>query len=183
MLLFVGPLEWAAGPDLIVDALTTVVPRTADVRMVFVGCGAMRDGIAERAQRSGVGHAVRLLGHVELHQLIPPCVPRKGCPVPARQRVAQDEDVVALARRAGRPVLTTHGGPAHLVCRRARRRGGLRQSSVPGLGHGPSARGLPARGRDGRNGLRQGQGASWTEVARAYADLCARTFAELREPS
>ena len=183
MLLFVGPLEWAAGPDLIVDALTTVVPRTADVRMVFVGCGAMRDGIAERAQRSGVGHAVRLLGHVELHQLIPLLRAAEGLLVPARQRVAQDEDVVALARRAGRPVLTTHGGPAHLVCHE--HDGVVVYDNPPSLvwGMGRLLEDRRHAEEMGRNGLRQGQGASWTEVARAYADLCARTFAELREPS
>ena len=35
--------------------------------------------------------------------------------LPSRYRMPQDDAVVDLARRAGRPVVTTHGGPAHLV--------------------------------------------------------------------
>ena len=35
--------------------------------------------------------------------------------LPSRYRVPFDDAVVDLARRAGRPVVTTHGGPAHLV--------------------------------------------------------------------
>lgn len=181
MLLFVGPLEWAAGPDLVVDALPTVVSRTAQARVVFVGCGPLRGELAERAHRIGVGHAVRLLGHVELPRLIPLLRAADALVLPSRQRVAHDHDVVGLARRAGRPVITTHGGPTQGV--RHEHDGVLVYDNPPSLVWGMSRVLDDRRHADemGRNGLRQGEGASWSGVARMYADLCALTFAELRD--
>ena len=35
--------------------------------------------------------------------------------LPSRYRIPFDDAVVDLARKAARPVITTHGGPAHLV--------------------------------------------------------------------
>lgn len=181
MLLFVGPLEWAAGPDLLVEALPTVVSRTPNLRVVFVGCGALHGSLGQRAFSLGVGHVVRMLGHIELPRLIPLLRAAEGLVLPSRQRVAQDHDVVGLARRAGRPVVTTHGGPAQLV--RHEQDGVVVYDNPPSLVWGMSRLLDDRRHAEdmGRNGLRQGDGASWNGAARIYADLCARHFAELRD--
>jgi glycogen(starch) synthase len=181
MLLFVGPLEWGAGPDLIVEALPTVLSRTSNVRVVFVGCGNLHGSMADRAHRMGVGHSVRMLGHVELPRLIPLLRGSEALLMPARQRMGQDQGVVGLARRAGIPVLTTHSGPGHLV--RHEQDGLLVYDNPPSLVWGMSRLLEDRRHAEdmGQSGLQQGDGASWSGVARAYADLCARNFAELRE--
>lgn len=181
VLSFVGPLEWGAGPDLIVDALPTVLARSSNARVVFVGCGDMHGAIAERAHRMGVGHAIRMLGHVPLPRLIPLLRASEALLMPSRHRVGQDHGVVGLARRAGIPVLTTHGGPAQLV--RHEQDGLVVYDNPPSLVWGMSRLLEDRRHAEdmGQNGLQQGDGASWSGVARAYADLCATSFAELRE--
>lgn len=181
MLTFVGALEWAGGPDLIVEGLSPVLARAGNARVVFVGCGSMQGALVERARRLGVGHAVRFLGHLELPHLIPLLRASEGLVLPSRQRVAEDHGVVGLARRAAKPVLTTHGGPAQLV--QHEKDGLIVYDNPPSLVWGMS-RLLddPRHGEEmGRNGHQQGQGSNWGGVARAYADLCAAHFAELRE--
>ena len=61
MLLFVGPLEHAAGPDLLVDALPVALQRVKNLRIAFVGCGSMHDHLYNRANELHVGHAIRVL--------------------------------------------------------------------------------------------------------------------------
>ena len=75
----------------------------------------MHGHLRHRAHQLGVGHAVRLLGHVEGPLLTRLLRAAEALVLPSRYRVAFDDAVVDLARRAGRPVVTTHGGPAHLV--------------------------------------------------------------------
>jgi glycosyltransferase involved in cell wall biosynthesis len=90
---------------------------------------------------------------------------------------------VDLARRAGRAVITTHGGPAHLV---RHEENGLITYDNPGSMVWAVDRlvGDPAHAeRMGRNGRRADESAVvWGEVARHYLDLCAARFAELIEP-
>lgn len=183
LLLFVGPLESAAGPDLIVDALPTVLSRTPNVRVAFVGCGGMQDHVAHRARQVGVAHAVRLLGHRELARLVPLLRSCEALLMPARRRVDQDEGVVGLARRAGRAVLTTHGGPSHMV--KHEKDGLVVYDNPPSLVWGLSR--LLEDGqhtqRMGRNGWQQGERASWTGLARMYSDICAQGFSELTDGS
>jgi glycosyltransferase involved in cell wall biosynthesis len=129
-----------------------------------------------------VAHAVRLLGHVEG----PPLVRLLRCAaavvLPSRWRVPFDDAVVDLARRAGRPVVTTQGGPAHLV--RHEETGVVTYDNPGSMVWGVDRiLGDPAHAdRMGRNG-RRGDGAvqNWSEVARRYLELCARCFPELTE--
>jgi len=181
MLLFVGPLEGGAGPDLLVEALPTVVSRAPNARVVFVGCGGMHNHLLGRAHQLGFGHAVRLLGHVEMARLVPLLRASEALLLPSRHRVARDEDVLGLARRAGRPVLTTHGGPAHLV--RHEQDGLVAYDNPPSLVWGMSRLLDDPRHSEemGRNGVQHGAGASWSGLARRYADLCAESFPELTE--
>jgi len=55
------------------------------------------------------------LGHVERPQVARLLRAAEALVLPSRYRVPFDDAVVDLARRAGRPVVTTHGGPAHLI--------------------------------------------------------------------
>ena len=75
----------------------------------------LRGALDSRAHQLGVAHAVRLLGHVELSQLSRLLRAAEALVLPSRYRIPFDDAVVDLARKAGRPVITTHGGPAHLV--------------------------------------------------------------------
>jgi glycosyltransferase involved in cell wall biosynthesis len=102
--------------------------------------------------------------------------------LPSRYRVPFDDAVVDLARRAGRPVVTTHGGPAHLV---RHEETGIVTYDNPGsmvwaldrvLGDPEHAR------RMGYNGHREETSAPrWSKVARHYLELCAACFPELTE--
>lgn len=183
MLLFVGPLDQDAGVDLLIEALPTVLSRTHNMRLVMVGDGSLHAHIQGRAQHMGVGHALRLLGHVELPRLIGLLRASEALLLPSRHRVWGDEGVVGLARRAGRPVMTTHGGPAHLV--RHEENGLLVYDNPPSLVWGMSRLLEDARHTEdmGRSGLQHGEGASWDGLARRYAELCASSFGELNETS
>ena len=112
MLLYVGPLEHAAGVDLMVEALPVVLQRMHNVRLAFAGAGNFAGALDSRADQLRVAHAVRLLGHVELSQLSRLLRAAEAIVLPSRYRIPFDDAVVDLARKAARPVITTHGGPA-----------------------------------------------------------------------
>src|SRR5207244_8567188 len=84
-------------------------------RLALAGAGHLYGRLHHRSHQLGVAHAVRLLGHVESSPLTRLLRAAEALVLPSRYRVPFDDAVVDLARRAGRPVVTTHGGPAHLV--------------------------------------------------------------------
>ena len=65
LLLFVGPLEHAAGVDVLLEALPVLLQRYHNLRLAFIGAGPLHGQLQHRAHQLGVAHAVRLLGHVE----------------------------------------------------------------------------------------------------------------------
>ncbi|MGZ6340541.1 MAG: glycosyltransferase, partial [Candidatus Limnocylindrales bacterium] len=180
MLLYVGPLEHAAGVDLMVEALPVVLQRMHNVRLAFAGAGNLAGALDSRAHQLGVAHAVRLLGHVELSQLSRLLRAAEAIVLPSRYRIPFDDAVVDLARKAARPVITTHGGPAHLV---RHEENGIITYDNPGsmvwamdrvLGDPASAE------RMGRNGRRHVTNApSWDDAARRYFELCVQCIPEL----
>ncbi len=180
MLLYVGPLEHAAGVDLMVEALPVVLQRMHNVRLAFVGAGNLAAALDSRAHQLGVAHAVRLLGHVELSQLSRLLRASEALVLPSRYRIPFDDAVVDLARKAGRPVITTHGGPAHLV---RHEENGILTYDNPGSMVWAMDRvlGDPANAeRMGRNGRRHETNApSWDDAARRYFELCVRCIPEL----
>jgi glycosyltransferase involved in cell wall biosynthesis len=183
LVLFVGPLEHAAGVDLLVEALPVLLGRAPQLRLAFAGLGAMSGALEQRAGQLGVGHAVRLLGHVEGSRLTRLLRAAEALALPSRYRVPFDDAVVDLARRAGRPVVTTHGGPAHLV---RHEENGVVTYDNPGSMVWALDRVLGDPGHAeqmGRNGRRDGGGAApvWGDVARIYLELCANLFPELTE--
>jgi glycogen(starch) synthase len=180
LLMFVGPLEYAAGVDLLVEALPTLLSRAGNLRLAFAGAGNMHNPLQQRAHQLGVAHAVRFLGHVE-----GPLLPRllrsaEAMVLPSRYRVPFDDRVVDLARRAGRPVVTTHGGPAYLI---RHEENGLITYDNPGSMVWALDRilGDPAHAeRMGQKGRRADESAVvWSEVSRYYLELCGAEFPEL----
>jgi hypothetical protein len=181
LLLFIGPLEHAAGVDLLVEALPVLLRRADNLRLAFIGTGNMHGHLHHRAHELGVAHAVRLLGHMEGSHLTRLLRSAETLVLPSRYRVPFDDAVVDLARRAGRAVITTHGGPAHLV---RHEENGLVTYDNPGSMVWAVDRvlGDPAHAEQmGRNGKRNdGSPPCWGEVAGRYLELCASCFPELR---
>jgi glycogen(starch) synthase len=182
LILFVGPLEHAAGVDVLLEAMPTLLHRAGNLRLAYVGEGNMHGPLDERARQLGVAHAVRFLGHVEgsaLTRLMRSC---EALVLPSRYRVPFDDAVVDLARRAARPVITTHAGPAHLV---RHEETGIVTYDNPGSMVWALDRvlGDPANAdRMGQNGRRcDDPGVVWGDVARHYLEVCAAFFPELRE--
>jgi glycosyltransferase involved in cell wall biosynthesis len=184
LLLFVGPLEHAGGADLLVEALPVLLRRAGNLRLAFAGAGNQHGHLQYRADQLGVSFAVRLLGHVDGQHLTRLLRASEALVLPSRYRVPLDDAVVDLARRAGRPVVTTHGGPAHLV---RHEENGLITYDNPGSMVWAVDRILSDPGhaeRMGRNGRRSGESTIvWSEVAHHYLDLCATQFPELSETS
>ena len=180
LLLFVGPLEYAAGVDLLIEALPVILNRAGNVRLAYVGTGPMHGQLQHRADQLGVGYAVRLLGHRDRQRLIPLLRAAEAVVLPSRWRVPHDDAVVDLARRAGRPVVTTVGGPAHLI---RHEENGLVTYDNPGSMVWAVDRLLGDRGnadRLGRNGYRaENDAVTWGDVAAYYLEHCASCFPEL----
>jgi glycosyltransferase involved in cell wall biosynthesis len=182
MILFVGPLEHAAGVDLLLEALPVLLQRAANLRVALIGAGLMYGHLHHRAHQLGVAHAVRILGHLEGSQVTRLVRAAEAVVLPSRYRVPFDDSVVELARRGGRPVVTTHGGPAHLV---RHEETGIVTYDNPGSMVWAIDRilGDPANAtRMGNNGRRhESSGVVWGDVARHYLELCAAQFPELTE--
>jgi glycosyltransferase involved in cell wall biosynthesis len=181
MLLFVGPLEHSAGVDLLVEALPVALGRARNLRICFVGSGSMHDHLYNRANALNVGHSIRVLTAVQDPLLKKAFRSAEALILPSRERVQGDDHMVTWARRAGRPVVTTHAGPAGMV---RHEENGIVTYDNPGsivwaldriLGDAAHS------DRMGRNGKQQTQEEtnSWTEVARRYLELCAGAFPEL----
>jgi glycogen(starch) synthase len=181
LLLFVGPLEHAAGVDLLLEALPVLLQRASNVRVVFAGAGYLHGHLDHRSHQLGVAHAVRLLGHIDSFRLTGLLRAAEALVLPSRYRVPFDDAVVDLARRAGRPVITTHGGPAHLV---RHEETGIITYDNPGSMVWAADRILcdPTHAeRMGHNGRRTDAAIMWSDVARYYLELCAACFAELTQ--
>jgi len=181
VILYVGPLEHAAGVDLLVEALPVLHRRAPNLRLAYVGTGNMHNALLHRAHELGVGHAVRLLGHVEGTGVKRLLRAAEALVLPSRCRIPFDDAVVNMARRVGRPVVTTHSGPGYLV---KHEENGLLTYDNPGsmlwaldrvLGDPGHAEEMGRRGRYGDAVI-----LSWAEVARHYLELCAVRFPELR---
>jgi glycosyltransferase involved in cell wall biosynthesis len=181
---FIGPMEYAAGPDLLLEALPVLLRRCSNLRLAFVGAGDMLGHIHYRAGELGISHAVRILGHTQRPRVVALLRSSEALVLPSRYRVPLDDAVVDLARLAGKSVVTTHGGPAHLV---KHEENGIVTYDNPGSVVWAVDRivGDPDHSeRLGRNGKRRVETtATWKDIARHYLDLCASVFPDLSENS
>ena len=182
LVVFIGPLEYAAGPDLLLEALPVLLGRSPALRVAFAGGGEQFNSLERHTRHLGLEYAVRFLGHADRNRVIRLLRASEALVLPSRYRVPFDDAVVDLARLAGRPVITTHGGPAHLV---RHEETGIVTYDNPGsivwaidriLGDPANAQRL------GENGRRQENHAvSWNEVAHRYLELCTASFPGLSE--
>ena len=138
---------------------------------------ACTDHLEQRADQLGVAHAVRLLGHREGPQVNRLVRSAEALVLPSRCRVPFDDAVIDLARKAARPVVATHSGPAYLV---RHEENGLLTYDNPGSIVWALDRILsdPTHAeRMGRNGKRSDSSRqSWSDVTRHYLELCRPVF-------
>jgi glycosyltransferase involved in cell wall biosynthesis len=166
-----------------VEALPAALRRTGNLRLAFLGAGSMNGHLEQHAHQLGIAHAMRLLGHREGSQVNRLVRAAEALVLPSRCRVPFDDAVIDLARKAGRPVATTHSGPAHLV---RHEENGLLTYDNPGSMVWALDRILsdPANAeRMGRNGKRDDSVQNWSDVTRYYLELCAHCFPELTVPN
>ncbi len=113
-ILFCGRLSWQKGPDILVEAIPSILRQHPSSRFVFAGDGDMRDALESRVRQLGVAHAVRFLGYrngdelVRLYKLAEVvCMPSRNEPFGI---------VVLEAWSASKPVIASqNGGPAEYV--------------------------------------------------------------------
>jgi len=182
LLTYVGPLNHEAGLDLLIEALPIAAGRVPNLRLAIVGAGPMHDSLARRAYDIGKGHCVKMMGEmggVKLTQLLRVS---DALILPSRRRIHMDEAVVELARRAGKAVVTTHGGPSHLV--KHEENGIITYDNSNSmvwaldrvLGDFDHTQKMGENGRRGEGG-----GTSWPDISAQYLQLCAERFPELTE--
>jgi len=112
--LFCGRMAWQKGPDLLVEAIPSVLRFTPKAKFLFVGDGEMRRGLEARVRQLGLAHATRFLGRRDGGELIRlfkladvVCVPSRNEPFGI---------VVLEAWSAYKPVVVTQiGGPSEYV--------------------------------------------------------------------
>jgi glycosyltransferase involved in cell wall biosynthesis len=114
MILFVGRMVYQKGPDILVEAIPSVLGYYPQAKFVFVGDGEMRPHVQWRVEQMGLAHAVRFLGFKsgwELSDLFKAC---DAVCVPSRN---EPFGIVVLeAWSAGKPVIATvNGGPRELI--------------------------------------------------------------------
>jgi glycosyltransferase involved in cell wall biosynthesis len=112
--LFCGRLAWQKGPDLLVEAIPSVLRSSRNAKFVFVGDGDMRSGLETRVRQLGVVPATRFLGRCDGEDLVRlfkladvVCMPSRNEPFGI---------VVLEAWSACKPVVVTQvGGPSEYV--------------------------------------------------------------------
>jgi glycosyltransferase involved in cell wall biosynthesis len=112
--LFCGRLEWQKGPDILMEAIPSVLHHYGNAKFVFAGDGGMRAGIENRARQLGIWHAVRMLGYRNGNEL--PKLFRLSDTVCVPSRNEPFGIVVLEAWSAAKPVVVTQvGGPNEYV--------------------------------------------------------------------
>jgi glycosyltransferase involved in cell wall biosynthesis len=114
MVLFAGRMTWQKGPDLLVEAMPTLLRHHPNAKFVFAGDGDLRYGLERRAAALGVAPAARFVGHQKGRELVSlfksadlVCVPSRNEPFGI---------VILEAWSARKPVVATrNGGPAEFI--------------------------------------------------------------------
>lgn len=114
MVLFAGRLTYQKGPDILIEAVPSILRYYHNAKFVFAGDGHLRGSVERRAQQLGVAHATRLIGQQNewsLRDLFRAC--QCVC-VPSRN---EPFGIVILeAWSAGKPVVASEiGGPSELI--------------------------------------------------------------------
>ncbi|MDF2954418.1 MAG: Glycosyltransferase involved in cell wall bisynthesis [Candidatus Alkanophagales archaeon MCA70_species_2] len=106
--LFVGRMVVQKGPDLLLEAVPSVLIEFPDAKFVFIGDGHMRPWLERRAWELGVAHATRFLGYVSEDYL---GKWYKACDVVCIPSRNEPFGIVALEAWAARkPIIVTQNG-------------------------------------------------------------------------
>lgn len=114
MVLFVGRMTYQKGPDLLVEAIPSILRYYPNAKFVFVGDGDMMRSVENQAHALEISHATRFLGYRSGQELIDifkaadvVCIPSRNEPFGV---------VVLEAWAAGKPVIASkNGGPDEFV--------------------------------------------------------------------
>jgi glycosyltransferase involved in cell wall biosynthesis len=112
--LFCGRLVQQKGPDLLLEAIPSVLHYYPNARFVFAGDGNLRHSLVQRARHLHIEHTVRFLGHRDGEELVQLFKMADALCVPSRN---EPFGIVVLeAWSAGKPVVATiNGGPNEYV--------------------------------------------------------------------
>jgi glycosyltransferase involved in cell wall biosynthesis len=112
--LFSGRMVYQKGPDLLVEAIPSILKFYSNAKFVFAGDGEMFNQVRHRANSLGVGHATRFIGFQQNGRLTSLY---KACDVVCVPSRNEPFGIVLLeAWSAGKPVVATNnGGPAEFV--------------------------------------------------------------------
>jgi Glycosyl transferases group 1 len=111
--LFASDVSYAAGSDILMEAIVTVCSTDASAQFVFAGEGALRRELEDRAMREGFGQRCRFLGDVPPGRFGEVLAAADFVLIPARE--PQGEQLARLAIDCGKPVLTTHQAATRCV--------------------------------------------------------------------
>ncbi|MBF0490800.1 MAG: glycosyltransferase family 4 protein [Candidatus Omnitrophica bacterium] len=114
MVLFAGRMTQQKGPDLLIEAIPSVLHHYHNAKFVFAGDGNLRGSVENRARQLGISHATRFIGHQNAWSLRDlfracecVCVPSRNEPFGI---------VILEAWSAGKPVVASEvGGPSELL--------------------------------------------------------------------
>jgi glycosyltransferase involved in cell wall biosynthesis len=112
--LYCGRLAWQKGPDILIEAIPSILREHPNAKFVIAGEGDMRNGLQGRARHLGVMHAIRFLGYKNGDELVRlfkacdvVCVPSRNEPFGI---------VVLEGWAAEKPVVVTeNGGPNEFI--------------------------------------------------------------------
>jgi len=112
--LFVGRMTYQKGPDLLVEAIPSILRYYPKAKFVFVGDGDMMRGVEDQAHALEISNAARFLGYRSGQELIDIFKAADVVCIPSRN---EPFGVVALeAWAAGKPVIASkNGGPDEFV--------------------------------------------------------------------
>ena len=188
MILFVGRISTQKGPDLLLEAMPSILQYKPNAKAVFVGDGDMRSHLQHRAKELGVDFAVRFPGAMspdgDVMNLFKStdvvCVPSRNEPFGI---------VVLEAWAASKPVVVTrNGGPRDFVAHNDD--GYLVDASAWGIADGVKAvfsnfehaRWMGSRGR-----VKAAYGFSWDTIAEQteaiYREIVPAEAAEVKKKS
>lgn len=114
MALFVGRMATQKGPDILVEAVPSILASRPDAKFVLVGDGYMKDGLAKRVHELGVQGSVRFTGKMSGQPLVDLFKATDVVVIPSRN---EPFGIVTLeAWASNKPVVVTKsGGPREFV--------------------------------------------------------------------
>jgi len=113
LILFVGELSEANGPDILIKAIPTLLERYPNLHFVFVGDGDLMWSLRIYAHYSYIEYAVRFLGHKEGKELYELFQASDMVVIPSR-KVSTPYQILA-AWSSEKPVVATYEGSFGLI--------------------------------------------------------------------